>query len=87
MRLLRYRVLEHDHRRDGGRALDRRDVEALDPDRQALEVQRLAELLERLHATGPSLLGGERRGFEREAGVLLGELQQPPLLAAGRRRT
>jgi len=29
---------------------------------------------------GPTL-GGERRGFEREAGVLLGELEQAALLA------
>ena len=48
VRLLRHRVLEDDHRADHRLALDVRDVVALDPQRQALEVQRLAQLLERL---------------------------------------
>ena len=38
-----------------------RDVEALDPDRQALEVERLAQLLERLDPPQPLLLGLEPR--------------------------
>ena len=50
VRLLRQRVLEDDHGADGRRALEVGDVEALDPDRQALEVERLAELLQRLDA-------------------------------------
>ena len=45
--VLRLAVDEHDHRRDDRLALDVRDVEALDPERQALEVQALAQLLER----------------------------------------
>ena len=64
VRLLRHAVLEHDHRADDLLALDVRDVEALDPDRQRLEVQRLAQLLERLDATQPLRLGDERLRLE-----------------------
>ena len=82
VRLLRDAVLEHDHRADDLLALDVRDVEALDPDRQRLEVQHLAQLLERLDAARRLRLGDERLRRERELGVLLRELLQPPLLAA-----
>ena len=44
---LRPPVLEHDHRGHRVRVLQVRDVEALDADRQRLEVERLAQLLER----------------------------------------
>jgi hypothetical protein len=49
VRFLGERVLKDDHRADRRLGLDVRDVVALDPDRQTLEVERLAELLERLH--------------------------------------
>jgi hypothetical protein len=51
MRLLGHRILEDHHRPHRRRLLDVGDVEALDPDRQALEVELLAELLEGLDAT------------------------------------
>ena len=82
---LRLRVDEDRHRRDDVPALDVRDVEALDPDRQALEVEALAQALERLDPPQALLL---RRGLlvtEREPGVLVGELRQPLLLASSRR--
>ena len=40
---------------DRERAVQRRDVVALDPDRQALEVERLTQLLERLDPPQPFL--------------------------------
>src|SRR4051794_8066984 len=46
--LLRGRILEDNHRADRLRSLDVRDVETLDPQRQALQVEPLAQLLERL---------------------------------------
>ena len=48
VRLLRHSVLKDDHRAHVVLAHHRRDVEALDPERQRLEVQHLAQLLERL---------------------------------------
>ena len=85
VRLLRHRVLEDDHRADHRLALDVRDVVALDPQRQALEVQRLAQLLERLHPPQPLALGLDDLRLEREPRVLGRQLLQPPLLAAHRR--
>ena len=85
MRLLRLGVDEHRHRGDDVTPLQVRDVEALDPHRQALEVQALAEALERLDPTQPLLLGGGRLVRERELRVLGGELGEPPLLASRRR--
>ena len=78
-------VDEHGHRRDDLAALDVRDVEALDPHGQALEVERLAELLERLDPALPLLLGGRGVVLEREPRVLLRELREAALLAPLRR--
>ena len=47
---LGHAVLEDHHRGDGVRVLQIGDVEALDADRQRLEVERFAQLLERLDA-------------------------------------
>ena len=47
--------------------------------------EHLAQLLERLDPPQPLRLRDERLGRERELGVLLRELLQPPLLAALRR--
>ena len=85
VRLLRDPVLEHHHRADDLVPLDVRDVEALDPERQALEVERLAQLLERVDAAQLLLLRDEQLRVEGEPCVLGGQLGQPPLLAAGRR--
>ena len=82
VRLLRQGVLEDDHRADRRVLLDVRDVEALDPDREALEVQRLAELLERLDAPRALALGLGGVLDERQLGVLARELLQAALLAA-----
>ena len=55
----------------GDSALDVRDVEALDPERQALEVERLAQLLERLDAPQPlRARGWPSSDCEREPRVL-----------------
>ena len=79
--VLRLAVDEHDHRRDDRLALDVRDVEALDPKRQALEIQALAQLLERRHAPQPLGLARRRIGCERDARVLGRELDQAALLS------
>ena len=55
----RLAVHEHRHRGHDLAPLDVRDVEALDPDRQALEVQALTQLLQRLDPPLPLLLGRE----------------------------
>jgi hypothetical protein len=81
VRLLRHRVLEDHHRANRRRALQVGDVEALDADRQALQVERLAQLLERLHAAQAALLGLDGIRLESDARVLLGELGEPALLA------
>jgi len=75
MRLFRHRVLEGDHRADDLLTLDVRDVVALDPDRQALEVERLAQLLERLHPPEALLLRHGALRVEREPRVLRCELR------------
>ena len=75
-------VLEDDHRADGILAHRVRDVVALDPQRERLEVERLAQLLERLDAPRALLLGRGLLRHERVLRVLVGELLQPPLLAA-----
>ena len=74
MGLLRHGVLEDDHGADRRLALDVRDVEALDPHRQALEVDALAQLLERLDAAEALALAVGGVALERELGVLLGEV-------------
>ena len=53
--------------------------------RQALEVERLAQLLERLDTPLPPLLGRGRVVLERELRVLLREPRETQLLAALRR--
>ncbi len=85
VRVLRLPVHEHDHRRDDRLALDVRDVEALDPQRQALEVQALAELLERSDAAQP--LGLAARGVRSSATRAFSrrELDEAALLATRRR--
>ena len=70
-----------DHRADCLAALGGRDVEALDAHGQALEVERLAQLLERRHATQLLPLGRRRRRHERELRVLRRELRKPALVA------
>ena len=72
-------VDEHRHRRDDLAALDVRHVEALDPGRQALEVERLAELLERLDPPSPPLLGRRTRRARARAA------RSPPPGRASRR--
>src|SRR6059058_4018883 len=82
MRLLRDRVLEDDHRPDDLLTLDVRDVEALDADRQRLEVERLPQLLERLEAARALGLAHVCLRVERELRILLRELLEAALLAA-----
>ena len=82
VRLLRRRVLEDDHRADRRCLLDVRDVVALDPQRQALEVERLAELLERLDPAQPRLLRRGAFGLEGKPCVLGRQLLEPALLAS-----
>ena len=53
--------------------------------RETLEVERLAQLLQRLDAAQPLLLGDEGLRLERERRVLRRELCKPPLLAPRRR--
>jgi hypothetical protein len=84
VRLLRLGVDEHRHRGDDVAALEVRDVEALDPDREALEVERLPQALERLDPAQPLLLCGGRLVRERQLRVLGGELRQALLLSASR---
>ena len=85
VRLLRHPVLEDDHRADDLLALDVRDVEALDPQRQALEVERLTQLLQRRNSPQSLLLRDEGLGLERELRVLRRQLREPPLLSPGGR--
>ena len=82
VRLLRQPVLEDDHRADVVLPHRGRDVEALDPERQRLEVERLAQLLERLDAPQPALLALREVAREHVERVLVGEPLQAPLLAA-----
>ena len=64
------------------RAAQVRDVEALDAHRQRVEPQRLLEPVERLDALLAAALGLELLLVEREPGVALGEVEDPPLAAA-----
>ena len=80
--LLRRAALEHDHRRDGVRAADVRDVEALDPHREGVQVQRGLQAVERVHALLALALGLELLLVERELGVALGQLEDAALAAA-----
>ena len=58
------------------------DVVALDPDRQLLHRQRLAQVGERVDPPLAAVLATEAVLVEGEAGVALGELAQAPLVAA-----
>ena len=80
--LLRRAALEHDHRGDGVRAADVRDVEALDPHRQRVEPERALQPVERLDALLAPALGLELLLVEREPRVALGQLEDAPLVAA-----
>ena len=64
------------------RAADVRDVEALDPHRQRGEPKLALQPVERLHALLAPALGLELLLVEREPGVALGEVEDPPLGAA-----
>ena len=63
-------------------AADVRDVEALDPDRQPLQPQRLLERGHRVDALLPPALAPQPVLGERQARVALRELAQPPQVAA-----
>ena len=80
--LLRRAALEHHHRRDGVGAADVRDVEALDPHRQRVQLQRLLEPVQRVDALLAPALGLELLLVEREPRVALGEVEDPALAAA-----
>ena len=58
------------------------DVEALDPHRQRSQVERLLQRGERVDALLAAALPAEPVLGERQAGVALGQLAQPPLVAA-----
>ena len=80
--LLRRAALEDDHRRDGVRAAEVRDVEALDPHRQGVEPERGLQPVERLDALLAPALGLELLLVEREPRVALGEVEDAALAAA-----
>ena len=82
--LPRQRVLEDDHRADRILAHRVRDVVALDAERQRLEVQRLAQLLERLDAPRALLLG--RRLLGRRARAARSRRRAPAAAASRRAR-
>ena len=75
-------VREDHHRADVLRAHGRRDVEALDPDRQRLQVQGFAELLQRLVPAQALLLRDGRLRLQHVPRVLRGQFLQPALLSA-----
>ena len=50
--------------------------------RRRVEAERLLQAFERLHAALAPALGAQPLLVEREPGVALGELEDPPLLAA-----
>jgi hypothetical protein len=71
--LLRQSVLEDDERADVVLAHRRRDVEALDAQRQRLQIERLAQLLERLDAAQPPLLALREVARQDVERVLVGK--------------
>ena len=75
------RLLEHHHRGHSVRLAQVGDVEALDPHRQRLQVEVLAQLLQRLDAAGARALRDQPVVLERHLGIAPGQLDQPPLLA------
>ena len=58
------------------------DVEALDAHRRRVEAQRPLQAFERLHAALAATLGAQLLLIQRQAGVALGQLEDPALLAA-----
>ena len=80
--LLRRAALEDDHRGDRVLAADVGDVEALDPDRERVEPERVLERRERVDALGAAALLAQPVLGERERRVALGELAQAALRAA-----
>ena len=80
--LARRASLEHDHRGDGVGRPEVGDVEALDPDRQRVHPERLAEVVQGIDALLPAALSAQLVLLDREPGVALGELVQAPLVAA-----
>ena len=64
------------------RAAEVRDVEALDPQRDRVEPERLLQALERLDALLASALGAQLLLVEREPRVALGQLEDAALVAA-----
>ncbi len=58
------------------------DVEALDPHRQLLHAERLAQVGQRLDPALAAVLAAQPVLVEGEAGVALGQLAQAPLVAA-----
>ena len=58
------------------------DVEALDPQRDRVEPERLLQRLERLDPLLASALGPQLLLVEREPRVALGQLEDAPLVAA-----
>src|SRR4051794_30356591 len=80
--LLRRAALEDDHRRDGVRSHQVRDVEALDPQRQRVEAELLLQRVQRLDPLLAAALGLELLLLERELGVAFGKLEQAALVAA-----
>jgi len=75
-------VLEHDHRRDRVRVLEVRDVEALDADRQRLEVERLAQLLEPFDAARARALRAQHVVTHSQLGVAERHRDDAALVAA-----
>ena len=63
-------------------APDRRDVEALDPDRELVELERLGERAEAVDPAGAAMLAAQAVLVEGQLGVALGELAEPAFVAA-----
>ena len=58
------------------------DVEALDADRRHIEPERELQALERLNATLAAALAAQLLLLEGQAGIALGQLEDPALLPA-----
>src|SRR3954451_7620650 len=80
--LLRRAAFEDDHRRDLVGAHQVGDVEALDAQRQRVEPQGVLQPVERLDALLAAALGLQALLVERQQRVALGQLEDPPLVAA-----
>jgi hypothetical protein len=80
--LLRRSALEDDHRGDGVVGPEVRDVEALDPDRERLELQRVLQRGQGVHALLTAALGAQLVLGEGKARVALGKLPKLPLVTA-----